>query len=333
MAATRRPGSRDGRSTTSASSTGSAALNSGIITQGAVPRSEREDRRLRQRRQHRAGAHRRRPDGHPRGLSLRAAARTAAAGWRRRRSSTTAPIYDDVPDGDIHVRYHCFSMRERLIKANGHADNHVMLTEDRRTWGDSSRSPVLREALSQMDQWLTALSEDTSGDPDDRQGPPGEAGRPGGRVLDARRQRRRRSSRSRRYGSGRCEAALSGRNSFPRGVAGAPLAADIIKCQLKPIDPPDYKVSFAAEDMARLTAIFPGGVCDWSKPGVEQQPPSGVWQRFSARVVRSPSCIGCSRIRSTPANFSERERCEAKHRLQQRRRAVIRNWTAGMTTT
>ena len=26
--------------------------------------------------------------------------------------------------------------------------------------------------------------------------------------------------------------------------------------------------------------IFPEGVCDWSKPGVGQQPPKGTWQSF-----------------------------------------------------
>ena len=47
---------------------------------------------------------------------------------------------DDVPDGDVHVRYHSFSMRERMIKANGHADNHVMLTDDVKR-SDSLRAP------------------------------------------------------------------------------------------------------------------------------------------------------------------------------------------------
>ena len=63
----------------------------------------------------------------------------------------------------MHVRYHSFSMRERMLKANGHIDNHVMLTDDRK-WGDSLRAPVLREALSQMDQWLTRIADDTSSD-------------------------------------------------------------------------------------------------------------------------------------------------------------------------
>jgi hypothetical protein len=30
-------------------------------------------------------------------------------------------------------------------------------------------------------------------------------------------------------------------------------------------------VTFTAAQLARLNAVFPGGVCDWSKPGVGQQ--------------------------------------------------------------
>ena len=65
-------------------------------------------------------------------------------------------------------------------------------------------------------------------------------------------------------------------------MAGAPIADDIIKCQLKPITASDYKVAFTADEMARLKKIFPGGVCDWSKPGVDQQPLAGTWQAFNA---------------------------------------------------
>ena len=70
-------------------------------------------------------------------------------------------------------------------------------------------------------------------------------------------------------------------HSFPRGVAGAPITNDIIKCQLKPISAFDYKVTMSADDMARLKKIFAGGVCDWSKPGVDQQPLTGTWQTFN----------------------------------------------------
>ena len=72
--------------------------------------------------------------------------------------------------------------------------------------------------------------------------------------------------------------------SFPRGVAGESVANDVIKCQLKAIDWADYNVSDPA-DMALLQAalpsIFPTGVCDYSKPGVEQQPAVGTWLDYS----------------------------------------------------
>ena len=36
-------------------------------------------------------------------------------------------IYTDLlPAGDVHMKYHHFSTRERLVNANGHADNIVM---------------------------------------------------------------------------------------------------------------------------------------------------------------------------------------------------------------
>jgi len=55
-------------------------------------------------------------------------------------------------------------------------------------------------------------------------------------------------------------------------VAGGPLAENILKCQLKPLDPAEYApATVSGAQLARLNAVFPGGVCDWSKPGVGQQ--------------------------------------------------------------
>jgi hypothetical protein len=185
---------------------------------------------------------------------------------------------DDAPNGDIHVRFHSFSLRERLVKANGHAENHVIFVEDNRHRGNSS-SPVYQHALAQMERWLTAIADDPSADPlaikvrrakpadlDDacwtRDATPAPIG-----------------ERQTRDPSSRCEQIYPSA-SFPREVAGGPVGNDIVKCQLKPIDPSDYAVPFTAEDMARLKQIFPQGVCDWSKPGVEQQKLSGTWLRF-----------------------------------------------------
>ena len=68
-------------------------------------------------------------------------------------------------------------------------------------------------------------------------------------------------------------------HSSPRLVAGAPLADDVWKCRLKPIDWNDYKVTWTAAEKAELQKIFPTGVCDWSKPGVGVRA-IRTWQRY-----------------------------------------------------
>ncbi|HEY6514373.1 MAG TPA: DUF6351 family protein [Burkholderiaceae bacterium] len=63
------------------------------------------------------------------------------------------------------------------------------------------------------------------------------------------------------------------KHASPRQVAGGSLAENILKCQLKAINTADYlPATFTAEQLNRLYDTFPGGVCDWSKPGVGQQP-------------------------------------------------------------
>src|SRR2546426_5412628 len=55
--------------------------------------------------------------------------------------------------------------------------------------------------------------------------------------------------------------------------AGEPLTDDVLKCQLQPMDPTAYfPVLFSDAQWAQLQAAFPGGVCDYTKPGVNQQP-------------------------------------------------------------
>ncbi|MBW3602928.1 MAG: cell wall-binding repeat-containing protein, partial [Actinobacteria bacterium] len=61
---------------------------------------------------------------------------------------------------------------------------------------------------------------------------------------------------------------------------GEHLRHDILKCQLAPLDRSEYDVDFTDEQWARLQEAFPDGVCDWSRPGVGQQP-SVSWQTFA----------------------------------------------------
>ncbi len=63
-------------------------------------------------------------------------------------------------------------------------------------------------------------------------------------------------------------------HASPHQVAGGPRTENILKCTLKPLSFADYPANtFTAAQQARLNAVFPTGVCDWTKPGVGQQPP------------------------------------------------------------
>src|SRR5712671_5694065 len=184
--------------------------------------------------------------------------------------------YNDVlPGGDIHVRYHSFSMRQRLEKANGRSDNQVMWVNDNRFGLYSNANPLLQNAILKMDRWVTAIKADKRHIPQiDKvvQNKPADL-QEGCYTKDptplfiAQHQVR---------GPSTCHD-LYPSNSFPREVAGADIAADIIKCQTKPLKESDYAVAFTATQWARLQAVFPSGVCDWSKPGHEQQDPLGTW--------------------------------------------------------
>ena len=46
---------------------------------------------------------------------------------------------------------------------------------------------------------------------------------------------------------------------------------------LKPTDIRDYKVGFTPTEWAQLQSIFPNGVCDYSQPGIGQQPLLGTY--------------------------------------------------------
>ena len=185
---------------------------------------------------------------------------------------------DDREGGDVHVRYHSFSMRERLRRANGRADNHIMLVEDARYGLYSSRSPVLQGALARMDEWLANLTADRS----PVRGIDDVVGAKPADLVDAcwsRDEDPERIVEQQVRGRGRCEA-LYPSSPGPREVAGAPLASDVIKCVLRPIDMADYEATFTDEQEAELRQIFPGGVCDWAEPGVGQADLAGTWQSF-----------------------------------------------------
>ena len=58
---------------------------------------------------------------------------------------------------EIHTDFNSYAMRQRLLRANGHADNHVIFTAQTPLVVPPS---VSAEAFSLMDQWLAAIEAD-----------------------------------------------------------------------------------------------------------------------------------------------------------------------------
>jgi hypothetical protein len=76
-----------------------------------------------------------------------------------------------------------------------------------------------------------------------------------------------------------------------RQQAGGPLASDILKCQLRPLNPSDYQGRLTGDQYARLTGIFKQGVCNWSAPGVGQQGAT-PWRTFAHGPGGEPLPVG-----------------------------------------
>ena len=178
---------------------------------------------------------------------------------------------DTAVDGNIHLRFWSHSIRARLLKANGNVDNHVIV-------GDLAPIPLL---IEQMDRWLSSIVADTSTSTKAQKvvkNKPADAvdacwTTTGEKIIET----------QTLNGSGKCNALFPvGTSSYL--VAGAPIALDVIKCQLKPVTPSDYKVTLSAADLTRLNQTFTKGVCDWTKPGVEQVK-AVTWASFGPSPV------------------------------------------------
>jgi hypothetical protein len=171
---------------------------------------------------------------------------------------------------EIHTDYHSWAMRERLIEANGHADNQIIWTSP----VPLVPPPAMADAAFELlDRWLKAIEADRSLDPLEvkvvRKKPVD--------AVDA------------CFVNDTmitdmeiCRAAFPFFGS-PRIVAGTPLRHDIARCQLRPLDAADYAgviPPLTNGQWQRLQAAFPEGVCDYSRPGVGQEP-SMPWMTFA----------------------------------------------------
>ena len=172
---------------------------------------------------------------------------------------------DDISDVHDAVRSHI--MRARLTAANGNAANQVILTTANTP---ATNTALTAQSLKMMDLWLDNISRDTR---------PGSAAEKiarnkpadlvdacftpaGERITDL----------------NKCTE-LYPLFANPRIAAGEPLKQDVLKCQLRPIDAGSYP-ALSAKQLERLKGAFPTGVCDYSKPGIQQSTLAGTWLAY-----------------------------------------------------
>jgi hypothetical protein len=187
------------------------------------------------------------------------------------------------PAGDIHANWRSWAMRERLENANGTHANQVIWAS---TPGLAPGAALARKAFLTMDAWLGAVEADGSGRSRARKII---ANRPSGLrdlcfattgATDADIE----DADDLGLGTPACPVTYQ---SSPRQVAGGPLTEDNFKCQLEPIDFADpVYAGLDTAQRARLQAVFPAGVCDWSRRSVGWQTSPG-WVTFSGSAPKA----------------------------------------------
>jgi hypothetical protein len=182
----------------------------------------------------------------------------------------------DLPGGlnvpgdryEIHDIYKSWMLRSRLDEFNGHHDNHVLwygLAEQRQDY------------FSTMDKWLAAMETDHRDVPleqkvvEDRPAAAKDACDFPDRAT--------------------CDTLFGPGFASTRWGAGDGIATDVVKCRLQPLVRSDYlPILFTDAEWASLQMTFPSGVCDWSQPGVEQQP-TVAWQGYQAGPGGQPLAV------------------------------------------
>jgi hypothetical protein len=187
------------------------------------------------------------------------------------RQIAKTPILDvrGFDEQGIHYIWRSFSLRARLDAAGGHG-NHVLWRFSGALTPPAASGLTLAAFLA-MDKWLAALKADTGSTTLQQKivaDKPSDAFDFCYLSNDSRFQRK-------VTDQVQCDLDPGLRpHSSPRQVAGGPVIEDILKCQLKPFNPDDYPRVQVDPDttlIERLKNAFPDGVCDWSKPGVNQQ--------------------------------------------------------------
>ena len=168
---------------------------------------------------------------------------------------------------EIHADFHTYVARARLDRdAGGHA-GQVVFEGTRPLVGDPK---AFNRAFDLVDEWLARMQRDH---------------RPGTPAARVARNRPAAATDSCWVEGRQITDQSTCRALFPyfadaRIAAGGPATDDVVKCSLKPLDRGDYDAVFTDAQWKRLQDAFPGGVCDYGRPGAGQTAPL-AWPTFA----------------------------------------------------
>lgn len=202
----------------------------------------------------------------------------------------TAIIDCRGPDpGLFHDSYRAFAMRARLDREHGNHDNQLIWEGPVPIMGDNYCAV---NSFLAMDQWLSAVEKDTSDAPLAQKIVANKPSDLGDRCYDGVGQKLLNQI---------CGEVIVPVYGTPRMVAGDAISTDTNKCQLKPLSRDDNYglIPFTDAQWARMEALFPEGVCDFSKPGVSQQP-TIPWQTY--QDGKGAVIYGGTPLPAAPAN-------------------------------
>ena len=186
-------------------------------------------------------------------------------------SALIKPPFATAPSFPIHYVWRSYQLRDKLTRDVGDFGNHAMW----RTGTSGLIAPVniQLDAFRTMDLWLTSVKADTGSAPLEQKVRTAKPAAAADFCLLSNDP----TQSVKVFDQVRCDAdPFNVPHASPRQAAGGARTEDALKCQLKPLSMAEYApVTFSGTQAARLQAVFAGGVCDWSKPGVAQQPSIG----------------------------------------------------------
>ncbi|HET9102424.1 MAG TPA: DUF6351 family protein [Solirubrobacteraceae bacterium] len=182
----------------------------------------------------------------------------------------TAIIDCRGPDpGAFHDAYRAFAVRARLDREHGNHANQLIWEGPTLIIGDTQCN---LNSLIAMDHWLGAVESDHSARTQAQKIAADKPAGLGDECYDGT---------GTKLSDGLCPPGVVPIYGTPRTVAGDAITTDANKCQLAPLSRAgDFgPIPFTDAQWTQLQSLFPGGVCDFSKPGVDQQP-TIPWQTY-----------------------------------------------------